>query len=77
MFNHKLTKKKLERYNDTYSASVNELLWFAHTMLQNHGKPRQWMLWMNDDRPRPSRLWNEVNILYNNSAVEDLEDKLK
>lgn len=62
---------------DKYSASVNELLWFAQTMLQDHSKPRRRYYGLNVDRPRSSRFWNEVSILYNNSAVEDLENKSK
>ena len=34
----KATKRELR---DTYSASVNELLWFAQTMLQDNSKPRR------------------------------------
>ena len=67
----------LQKIESTYSASVNELLWFAQTMLQAHGKPKRCMLWPEWSTPRPSRLWNEVGILDYNSTVEDLENESK
>jgi len=46
-------------------------------MLQVHGKPGGGSYGLNVDRPRPSGFWNQVNILYDNSPVEDFENESK